>query len=70
MGFFAGFWKFWPGFRNLSVGSGFLGIRGGKTETDPPESAFGGEDPPPTRRSSRVGWIWVGFGRFFNGLGY
>ena len=31
-----------------------------KTKTDPPESVSGGEDSPPTRRSSRVG-----SGRFF-----
>ena len=55
----AGVWKYFYRF----------GFFGRKTETDPPESVSGSEDPPPTRLSSRVGRIWVGSGRFFGWVG-
>ena len=60
LGFFAGFWNFWPESGNLSIGSDFSGFKGGKPKPNPPESVFGDEDPPPIRRSSRVGWFQVG----------
>ena len=62
--------KFWPESRNLSVGSGFSGFKGGKLKPNPPELVSGDEDPPSTRQSSRVSWFQVGSGRFFRWVGY
>ena len=62
--------KFWPKSRNLSVGSGFSGFKGGKPKPDLPELVSGDEDLPLTRRSSLVSWFQVGSGRFFRWVGY
>ena len=63
-------WKFWPESRNISIGSGFSGFKGGKPKLDLPESVSGDEDLLPTRRSSRIGRFRVESGRFFGWVRY
>ena len=61
-GFFAGLWVFADRFR-------FFGFLGREIETDPLESVFGGENPPPTAGVSRVGRFRIGFGRVSGWVG-